>query len=170
MYSKYLLKKISEELKVDLNLLWALIQFESKWSPTIRNPYSSAGGLIQFVDRTSQELGFKNTSDLIQKLPTADLQLKHAVYPYLKKYSPFPTAQSLFMSVFYPSARFWPETKQFPQHIKDLNPGINTPLDYIKFVYKKLSLRYVPHIVYYVIAGILYLTFKKRTGYDTKKK
>ena len=153
---------IAKKLNVDKNLLWSLIQFESSWKPDAKNPVSSARGLIQFVDSTAKNLGYLNSLDLVTKLPTIELQLKYAVYPYLKQYYPFPTPQSLFMAVFYPAAMFWPENRQFPANVQKNNPGIKTPLDYIRFVYKKLSLRYMSNSIYLGIGvTILYILSKK---------
>lgn len=145
-----LLERIALELKVDKNHLWALIQHESGWNPQAKNPYSSARGLLQWLNVTAQELGFKTSDELINKLSTVDQQLQYAVLPYLKKRMPFNSPQSLFMATFYPKARNWPDFKEFPLTVQAVNPGIKTPADYIKKVYKKLALLYVPHAVIFL--------------------
>jgi hypothetical protein len=108
-----------------------LIYFESRWNPQASNPKSSAKGLIQFVDSTARSLGFMSSQDLITKAPTIAEQMP-LVIAYLKKYMPFPTIQSLAMSVFYSAARNWPPEKMFPDSVRAVNPGINCPADYIK--------------------------------------
>lgn len=162
MYNKKLFTEISAKLGVSERDLSGLIEFESGWDPKAKNPHSSARGLLQFIDSTSRGLGYLSSKDLVKKLPTVDLQLRYAVLPYLLPYSPFYTIQSLHMAVFYPKARFWPETRAFPSYVQKVNPGIRTPLDYMQMVYRKLSLRYVPRLLYLAAgAFLLYKKFKE---------
>lgn len=114
--------------------LYALIQFESRWNPKIKNPGSSARGLIQFMDRTAQGMGYSGSLDLVNQNPTIEKQLNE-VYRYLKPYAPFPTPQSLFMAVFYPVARTWSLNTAFPAHVQAANPGISVVGDYVNKVY-----------------------------------
>jgi hypothetical protein len=111
-----------------------LIQFESKWQPDIKNPFSSARGLIQFVDRSARELGYKDSADLVAKNPSIEKQLLGPVVSYLKKFAPFQSEQSLYMSVFYPAARFIHPDTAFPEAVRKVNPGIVTVQDYINKV------------------------------------
>lgn len=150
---KRALREVSSLLGVNPIKLQYLIQFESKWNPTIKNPYSSARGLIQFVDRTAISLGFRNSLDLVSKYPDIESQLRGPVYNYLKKFKPFPTDQSLFMSVFYPVARYWPARKEFPQYVQKVNPGIKTPSDYIRKVYTRLGIAYISPVA--ILGGVL---------------
>jgi len=152
-----LLKRISLELQVNPRILWALIQHESGWNPIAKNNYSSAKGLLQWIDATALELGYNTSQELINKLPTIDQQLQYAVLPYLKRRMPFSNPQSLFMSVFYPKARTWPDYQQFPDSVQRANPGIKTPSDYIKKVYSKIALLYIPQAV--ILLGITALSF-----------
>lgn len=131
-----LLNEISSYLNVDSDDLYRLIDFESNWNPWAKNSVSSARGLIQFVDSTAIDLGFKSSLDLVNKNPTVLSQLK-VVFNYLKNFYPFNGTQSLYMSVFYPKARSWPSNKEFPVDVKISNPGISTPQDYIDLVNKK---------------------------------
>lgn len=166
------LDQTAARLGVGSNKLKALIQFESRFNPTIKNPYSSARGLIQFVDSTARRLGYNSSADLVSKHPTVRSQLEGPVYAYLKQFKPFPTDQSLFMSVFYPKARLWPAGKQFSKAIQKVNPGIRTPGDYTKKVYMRAGLTYVPPVLILLgVSGILYITlFKKKGGiYGTTK-
>lgn len=123
------------QLQVDPDDLYRLIDFESGWNPRAKNPYSSAMGLIQFTDSTAYDLGFKNSSDLVNKNPTITDQLP-IVKQYLMPFKPFYGKQSLYMAVFYPAARTWPLEKQFPSAVKAVNPGIDTVQSYIDKVDK----------------------------------
>ena len=148
------LKNAASILKVKKDHLFNLINFESRFNPMAMNPQSTAKGLIQFVDKSAQNLGYADSYDLILKNPTIELQLKNCVVPHLKWFMPFPTEQSLYMAVFYPVARNWPLTKVFPKTVTDSNPTIKTPYDYIKKVYLSAGLIYTPSAIIFVIAGI----------------
>lgn len=113
--------------------LWGLIQFESGWNPLSKNPGSSARGLIGFMDSTARYMGFADSSDLIYQYNTIESQLRGPVKQYLGKFSPFDNDQELYMSVFYPRARNWPESQEFPPKVQDANPGIVTVGDYLTF-------------------------------------
>ena len=130
------LKNVSSIIGTSPEQLAELIAFESRFNPQIKNPNSSARGLIQFLDKTAQDMGFSNSLDLVTRYPTISDQISGPVLEYLKKYSPYPTKQALFMAVFYPAAQYWPENKEFPDYVKESNPGINTPLDYMKLAAK----------------------------------
>jgi hypothetical protein len=108
-----------------------LIQFESRWNPLARNPISGARGLIQFMPGTARNMGYASADALAESLPDAQQQLRGPVQNYLANYAPFPTKQSLYMSVFYPAARFWPPSDMFSARVRRQNPGIVTVQDYI---------------------------------------
>lgn len=158
------LKLVSSRLGVSPTKLKYLIEFESKWNPKIKNPYSSARGLIQFVDNTARGLGYANSFDLVQTHPTREGQLLGPVYNYLKKYKPFVNDQSLFMSVFYPKARYWPSNKEFPAYVQKVNPGIRTPSDYVRKVYTRLGIAYVSPIAIVAIVGISFYIYRQQKG------
>ena len=128
---------IANKLNVPYMWLYQLIKFESGFNPKIKNPLSSATGLIQFIDSTAQSLGFNNSAHLVNKLPGVVSQMNGAVYPYLKKFMPFESKQSLYLSVFYPKYRNEPANKEFPLHVQKVNPGIVTVKDYVDFVDQK---------------------------------
>jgi hypothetical protein len=113
-----------------------VITFESRFNPAAVNPYSGAKGLIQFLDSTAEDMGFNSAADLVKKNPTIESQLRGPVLSYLAKYRPFPTEQSLYMSIFYPAARTWPMGQPFPAKVQAANPGIKTPGDYVAWVRK----------------------------------
>jgi hypothetical protein len=130
---KNLLQAVALNLGVNQNDLYKLIKFESKWNPKAKNPLSSARGLIQFTDKTAKSLGYKNSLDLVTRHPTISDQLV-LVERYLSQYRPFRDKQALYLSVFYPAARNWNSERLFPDNIRALNPGINTPGDYVRKV------------------------------------
>lgn len=133
LYVQSLLSDVARDVGTSTDLLNNLIQFESGWDPTIKNPdpRSSARGLIQFIDDTAIWLGYRDSLDLVTQNPTVEKQLDGPVRNYLKRYGPYPTEQSLYMAVFYPRAMFWPEDQEFSEDVQDRNPGIRTPRDYI---------------------------------------
>jgi len=88
---------------------------------------------LQFTDSTAVSLGYKNSLDLVNKNPTIEDQL-FVVETYLSRFKPFSGKLSLYMAVFYPPARSWNKSKLFPESVRAVNPGINTPGDYIRFV------------------------------------
>ncbi len=153
------LNVIASQLGVRPDDLYNLIQFESKWNPKAKNPYSSARGLIQFVDATAVKLGYKNSLDLVKKNPSILDQLQ-VVYRYLSWFKPFTGKQSLYMSVFYPAARRWHSGKMFPEYVRKVNPGILTPADYIS----KIDGKKYGTPVAAIIAGsiIAYLLFFRK--------
>lgn len=131
------LNEVSASLGIDPNDLYKIIQFESKWNPQAKNPNSSARGLLQFTNKTAQSLGYIDSLDLVTKNNSIESQLYFPVLKYLSKFAPFPTKQSLYMSVFYPAAREWPLNKEFPDTVKKVNPGIRTVADYISKIDNK---------------------------------
>lgn len=151
---------VADRLGVPFNDLYDLIDFESGFNPQIKNPYSSARGLIQFTDSTAQNLGFKNSLDLVKKAPSIIDQLP-IVERYLLQYKPFPTRQSLFMSVFYPAARSWSGNSLFPQTVIDSNPGIRTINDYMKKVSKGGNVNYGALSLIAGLGILFLLIFKK---------
>jgi hypothetical protein len=127
----------------------ALINFETAgtYSPTIKNPRSTARGLIQITDSTSRDVfGVSNSLALVAEYPTFESQMENVVQPYLEQRSrvynkghPLSTRQELYMSVFYPAYMDAPPDKPFPSHVVEVNPGIFTPRDYIDFVNARIK-------------------------------
>lgn len=132
------LNETASKLGINPKTLFNLINFESGWNPKIKNPLSSARGLIQFMDATAREMGYSGgSSELIQKHPTRESQLRTPVYNYLKRWKPFPTQQSIYMAVFYPKYRYVPPSTEFPDSVKKVNPNIVTVQDYVNKVNRK---------------------------------
>ena len=135
------LQEVSASLGVTADDLKNLINFETAgtWNPQIKNPYSSARGLLQFTDKTAQSLGYKDSLDLVTKNNSIESQLYFPVLKYLSQFKPFPTKQSLYMSVFYPKYRNVDPFTHFPDTVKKVNPGIKTVQDYINKIEGKKS-------------------------------
>jgi hypothetical protein len=153
---------VAYNLNIPVDWLYNLIQFESGFNPKIKNRLSSARGLLQFIDSTARDLGYYDSLDLVNKNPSIESQLLGPVYHYLKKHFPFTNRQSLYMSVFYPSARLWPLNSKFPQNVVDKNPGIVTVGDYVRKVDKVASLRPLPYVLAIVAAAWLLFKTRKR--------
>ena len=152
-------------LAIPSEWLKALIDFESSWNPAARNASTGARGLIQFLPKTAQALGYLNADDLVLKFPTAAAQLKTPVYAYLKQFKPYPTKQSLYMAVFYPAARSWPTTAFFPDTVRKANPNIDTVQNYIDHVEKKKIIKTAGTgaAALAIVAGICFMTYKQFT-------
>ena len=134
-----LLNDIAVRLGIPYENLYNLIKFESGFNPLIKNPNSSARGLIQFIDSTAQSLGFKDSLDLVTKNPTIQQQLP-IVEKYLQQFYPFDGKQSLYLAVFYPKYRNVAPDTPFPDSVQRVNPGIKTPADYIRKIDGKKKL------------------------------
>lgn len=128
--------EISAGLGINPDDLTKLINFESGFNPQAKNPYSSARGLIQFIDSTAQDLGFADSLDLVTQHPTIIDQLQ-IVYEYLSRFYPFKNQQDLYMSVFYPKYRKVDPETVFPDSIQSVNPGIVTVQDYVDLVNRR---------------------------------
>lgn len=171
-----ILISVSNSLGIKAEWLWNLINFESRWNPLARSgmPYNAAKvnagieqpkyarGLIQFIDSTAISLGYDNAEDLVNKHPDYKSQLLYPVRRYLTQYKPFPTEQSLYLAVFYPAARNWSPTREFPDNVQTANPGIRRPIDYVNKVKGEASKSFItsPVIVFFGIIGLL-LVFKR---------
>lgn len=122
---------------VPVSWLDSLIAFESGWNPLARNKISGARGLIQFMPSTARTMGYPNADAIIAKYPTAVSQLLGPVAAYFKlpgNTGPWPTKQSLYMTVFRPTARTASASMVFPADVRRDNPGIVTVQDYIDLV------------------------------------
>lgn len=169
-----IIRDVADRLGTKAHWLDALINFETAgtYSPLIKNPNSSARGLIQVIDSTAQsDFGYSDSSSLVMEYPDFESQMYNVVLPYLQKYKPFPTKQSLYMAVFYPKYRDVPRSTVFPEHVRKVNPGITTVQDYINFVDRRIKtseLR-IPKSIPVLMAAILtgtavYLYTKSRKG------
>lgn len=133
------LLSISEELDIDPNVLYSLLDFESGFNPKIKNPQSSARGIMQWIDARAKDLGFSDSLDLVEKNPTISDQLD-IVRKDFKRFGKFEDRQALYMALFYPKYMRVPPSTEFPPNVQAVNKPIKTVQDYINFVDKKLGL------------------------------
>lgn len=151
------LKIIADKLEIPVHWLKNVIQFESGFNPTIKNKYTGAAGLIQFLSSTAKGMGYKDQIDLITKHPDVQSQLYGPVYNYLKQYKPFPTEQSFYMSIFYPKYRTVDIDTIFPENVRKVNPNIVTVRDYLRKINPSIPPVIVPLAL---IALVSYFIFK----------
>jgi len=155
---------ISNKLKINPNLLWAVIQFESGWDPNSKNVNSSARGLLQFINARARDLGYTSSLDLVRKNPTRLNQLD-VIYKDLRKYAPFPNAQSILMAIFYPRYRKVHPSTVFPKNVQDANPNIVTVQDYLDYVGRRVKIDYInkDSIFMIILAGLgLYVLGRRK--------
>lgn len=155
---------VAYNLKIPVDWIYNLIQFESGFNPKIKNRLSTARGLLQFVDSTARSLGYIDSLDLIQKNPTIESQLLGPVFNYLKPLGPFTSRQSLYMAVFYPSAKYWPLNAKFPENVIKSNPGIHTVGDYVRKVDNIARLKPLPYVLAVFLGAWLLFKNRKRKG------
>ncbi len=128
-------------VQADPGHLAALINYETAgtWSPSVKNPNSSATGLIQFLESTAQDLG---TSTAQLATMTAVEQMAY-VQAYLvgkaKTYGPLSIESDLYMSVFYPKAIGKGLDYEFNSSVTAVNAS-NTTRDYFDAVNRKRKL------------------------------
>ncbi len=160
---KNALSDLSRELRIPMHWLFQIIKFESNFNPQAKNPYSSARGLIQFIDSTARDLGYNSSLDLVTKHPSIVSQIKGPVRRYFLRYYPFPTKSSFYMSVFYPKYRNYDLDYEFPNYIKKVNPNIITIRDYVKWVDGGLDLSGIYSIIGVgMLAGYFFISNKKK--------
>lgn len=139
-HTKNLVEDIANEFNVSPATLVGVIQNESGWNPTIKNPVSSARGLIQFIDATAKSLGFPGGSaELIAKYPDIDSQLSGPVRAYYKKFAPYANENEFILATFYPAYRKKSLDTALPANVVAVNPGINTVGDYVSRVKRKIA-------------------------------
>lgn len=110
--------EISRKLECDPKHLMLVMNNESGLNHKVKNPTSSATGLIQFMDSTAKSLG---TTTLTLKSMSNVEQLDW-VYKYLLKYKGrYTTASDLYLGVFFPLALYKNDDYVFPKWASDAN-------------------------------------------------
>lgn len=145
------LSKIANSLNIPFEWLVNLINFESAgtFSPKVKNPTSSASGLIQFMATTARAYG---TTTATLRGMTFSQQLDY-VEKYLKDMPGFKSGKApanftqldLFMGIFYPSAMYKGTGYTFNATVQKANPGIKTAGDYFKYAKEKAIFPDVPN-------------------------
>ena len=93
--------RIAADLQVDPNYLLAVMSFESGFDPAIRNPYSGATGLIQFMPSTASKLG--TTTDALARM-SAEEQLDYVAAYFAPYKGRMRTLEDTYMVVLWPKA------------------------------------------------------------------
>lgn len=136
---------ISDKYGLPFRWLVNLINFESggTFNPAIKNPTSSASGLIQFMAETAKGLGTTTAAlramTFQQQLKYVDKYLANVLNKYLKdgKVKTTFSQLDLFMTIFYPAAIGKGAGYQFSEKVRKANPGINTAGDYLTYATKR---------------------------------
>lgn len=132
LFSNIVSKLFSDKVKViagdlpatDPNWLMFLMGFETRYtfSPSIKNPTSTATGLIQFLESTARDLG---TTTAQLRLMSAEDQLDY-VYKYLdKKNKKFSSYHDLYLAIIYPAAIGQPDTYELDADASMANLGFD---------------------------------------------
>ncbi len=162
-----LLQAVASQLGMQRDWLYNVIMMESAWNPAAYNN-SGAVGLIQFMPQTQKSMRLLSSTadnmvpskgqvseaakqaardDFMSKYPDVESQLQDPVLAYFKQYKSYPTAQSVYMAVFYPGVdsfyRFADPNTVFPDNVQAANPGIVTIADYINHVQSHVATREV---------------------------
>lgn len=118
----------SDKLGIDPAWLANVINFESGFNPAAKNPYSSASGLIQFMEETANGLG--TTTPAIRAMSARQQMplVERYFWPYRGRMK---SQEDVYMVVFYPKAVGKPDYV-FSAAVQKANPGIRTPRDYVQ--------------------------------------
>jgi hypothetical protein len=135
--------EISAKLNCNPAHLMIVMNNESGLNSKIKNPTSSATGLIQFMAGTAKSLG--TTTDALKAMRNVE-QLDY-VYKYMKPFiGHFDTVSDVYLAVFFPKAIFENEQYVFPQWASKANPnfdlnkdGIGTKKEFREYVNKKYA-------------------------------
>lgn len=114
---------MSTYLDVPADWLMAVMNFETAgtFSPSIRNPHSTAVGLIQFLESTANELG-TTTAALGAMSALAQLDYVQEYYKRrIKQYGHFTCVCDCYLAVFYPKAIPQPLSFSFPRSVAQVN-------------------------------------------------
>jgi len=127
------ISRVALELRTQPEWLAAIINAESGFNPRAVNSHTGATGLIQFMPATAERLG-TSTAELAELSAEDQLEwVKAYFWPYRGKLG---TAQSVYLSVFYPVARSWHPDRPFPAAVRAVNP-FTTPREYTEWVDKR---------------------------------
>lgn len=138
---------IASKLDTIPHNLMVVMNNESGLRADIKNPTSSASGLIQFMEATAKGLG-TTTAELRKMSNVAQLDY---VYKYLKPFAgKLKSASDVYLSIFYPLALYKDDNWEFPEwavkanKIFDINKdGHLTKKEFRTYVNNKYA-KYLP--------------------------
>lgn len=101
--------EISRDLGVDPNYLMAAMAFETgeTFSPSVKNPKSTATGLIQFMAATARNLGTTTEALAAMTVEEQLLWVRKYFWPYRGRLK---TLSDVYMAILYPKAIGKPES------------------------------------------------------------
>jgi len=111
--------------------VWTLIALESGWNPAAVNPTTQATGLIQLMPFNWPKYG-EPTTVWQQALGAAKYLAAQQQILSIER----PSAEQLFMMVFYPKYALMPVDTVFPALVRKFNPSVKTPRDYAQAAFR----------------------------------
>lgn len=124
-------RDIASDLGMNPDWLMAVMNFETAgtFSPSIKNPYSSAVGLIQFLSSTAEALG-TTTGDLLLMTNVQQLDYVKKYYKnVISEHGTIDNVAEAYLAVFYPAAINYPMDKALPAGIVRSNPVFDLNTD-----------------------------------------
>lgn len=124
-------RTISNKLGINPDWLMVVMNYETAgtFSPSVKNPYSSATGLIQFLESTAVWLG-TTTAALAQMTRVQQLDY---VYEYLRRTKQsrgsFNYLVDVYLAVFYPASIDDGLDYIYPNHVYAANKGFDLDKD-----------------------------------------
>lgn len=149
-------KSIAQRLSMVPDYIMACIDLETggTFSPSIKNPQSSATGLIQFMAATANGLG-TSTANLAKMTAIQQLDYVERYFQnVIKQYGLLQTLENTYLAIFYPAAIKKPLSWQFPQTVYNVNKGLDFNKDTI-LTKQDVSDKMYAHV--------------KKKGYDVEK-
>jgi hypothetical protein len=131
--------RAAQRLGIQVDWLLAVIQNESGGDPKIKNPKSSARGLIQFMDSTARGMGYNSSQDLVNRFPSFESQVEGPVVAYYRSYGPWASRDEFLGTAFYPAYRRGKLDVVLPADVRAANPGYNTLRDYARKVWARYT-------------------------------
>ena len=159
-------QEISQKLGINPNWLMAIMNWESArtFSPSVKNPYSNATGLIQFMPDTARELG----TSIEQLAKMSAVEQLDWVYKYYVRYrSKLKSYTDLYLTTFYPAAVGKPSgyilgsSAYWIAKIADQNPAFDVNGD------QKITKGEIEQVMLKKIPSNWVEEFKKKTDFST---
>lgn len=116
-------KAIAQKLGMVPDYIMAVMDFETggTFSPSVKNPQSSATGLIQFMAATANGLG-TSTANLAKMSAIQQLDYVERYFQgVIKQHGALQTLENTYLAVFYPAAIKYPLDWSFPQSVYNVN-------------------------------------------------
>ena len=134
---------VAAKLNVPNTWLDAVVRNESGYRTSIANPAeaSSAKGLIQFIDKTAQWLGYASSQELVDQNEDFATQMWGPVLKYFQHYAPYDSLYEFSMAPFLPAMKNKPPNTRLPDWAIKANTVGGVPLFTVTGDYEKLLLK-----------------------------